>query len=118
MTDTNIKNNRRVMLMEPPFYRLYHNQQSFVKYPLPLGYLSSAVCKNTNWSVQTYNSDFNPNEKKFSPENEYMTGKGFQRYLSTLKDPSLPIWNEVKKAIQEFEKSENHKILAKEQEFL
>ena len=63
MTDTNIKNNRRVMLMEPPFYRLYHDQQSFVKYPLPLGYLSSAVCKNTNWSVQTYNSDFNPNEK-------------------------------------------------------
>ena len=105
MTDTNIKNNRRVMLMEPPFYRLYHDQQSFVKYPLPLGYLSGAVCKNTNWSVQTYNSDFNPNEKKFSPENEYMTGKGFQRYLSTLKDSSLPIWKEVKKAIQEFNPS-------------
>ena len=55
----NIKNKRRVMLIEPPFYRLYHDQQSFVKYPLPLGYLSSAVCKNTDWTVQTYNSDFN-----------------------------------------------------------
>ena len=34
-----------------------------------------------------------------------MTGKGFQRYLSTLKDSSLPIWKEVKKAIQEFNPS-------------
>ena len=101
----NIKNKHRVMLMEPPFYRLYHDQQSFVKYPLPLGYLSSAVCKNTNWTVQTYNSDFNPNKKKFSPENDYITGKGFERYLATLKDSSLPIWNEVKKAIQDFDPS-------------
>ena len=98
----NIKNKHRVMLLEPPFYRLYHDQQSFVKFPLPLGYLSSAVCKNTNWTVQTYNSDFNPYKKKFSPENDYVTGKGFKRYLATLKDSSLPIWNEVKKAIQEF----------------
>ena len=101
----NIHKNRRVMLMEPPFYRLYHDQQSFVKYPLPLGYLSSAVCKNTDWTVQTYNSDFNPNEKQFSPENNYITTKGFDRYLSCLKDTSLPIWNEVKKAIQDFNPS-------------
>ena len=98
----NIKNKRRVMLIEPPFYRLYHDQQSFVKYPLPLGYLSSAVCKNTDWTVQTYNSDFNVKEKNFSPENDYITGEGFKRYLSTLKDSNLPIWNEVKQAIKDF----------------
>ena len=81
MLNMNIRNNRKIMLVEPPFYRLYHDQQSFVKFPLPLGYLSSAVCKDTDWKVQTYNADFNPREKPFSPENEYMTGKGFQRYL-------------------------------------
>ena len=98
----NINGSNRVMLMEPPFYRLYHDQQSFVKYPLPLGYLSGAVCKNTNWTVQTYNADFNPNRKKFSPENDYITGDGFKRYLASLKDYDLPIWNEVKQAIKFF----------------
>ena len=53
------KDNKRVMLIEPPFYRLYHDQYCLVKYPLGLGYLSGAVLKNTNWSVQTYNADFN-----------------------------------------------------------
>jgi len=101
----NINGSNRVMLMEPPFYRLYHDQQSFVKYPLPLGYLSGAVCKNTNWTVQTYNADFNPNRKKFSPENDYITGDGFKRYLASLKDYDLPIWNEVKQAIKDFNPS-------------
>ena len=52
------------MFIEPPFYRLYHDQYCLVKYPLALGYLSGAVIKNTDWSVQTYNADFNV-EKKF-----------------------------------------------------
>ena len=53
------KDKKRVMFIEPPFYRLYHDQYCLVKYPLGLGYLSGSVIKNTNWSVQTYNADFN-----------------------------------------------------------
>ena len=65
MNNSIYKNNKRLMLIEPPFYRLYHDQYSLVKYPLGLGYLSGAVIKNTNWSVQTYNADFNVNKKVF-----------------------------------------------------
>ena len=43
----------RVMLIEPPFYRLYHDNYSLVKYPLALGYLSGAVLEWTDWTVQT-----------------------------------------------------------------
>ena len=58
------KNNRRFMLIEPPFYRLYHDQFCLVKYPLALSYLSGSVIKNTDWSVQTYNADFNVKKSK------------------------------------------------------
>ena len=99
------KDNKRVMLIEPPFYRLYHDQYCLVKYPLGLGYLSGAVIKNTNWSVQTYNADFNVKKRVFDPENDYVSGEGFKRYLSTLKDYSLPIWKEVENSIKDYNPS-------------
>ena len=86
MTNTFFSNNRKLMLIEPPFYRLYHDQYCLVKYPLALGYLSGSVIKNTNWDVQTYNADFNTRKKIFVPENDYISGKGFERYLSSIKD--------------------------------
>ena len=94
------KNNKRLMLIEPPFYRLYHDQFCLVKYPLGLGYLSGAVIKNTNWLVQTYNADFNVKKKVFDPENDYVSGEGFKKYLFSLKNYSLPIWEEVKIQLQ------------------
>ena len=88
--------------MEPPFYRLFHDQYCLVKYPLALGYLSGSIIKNTDWSVQTYNADFNVEKKNFIPENDYIYGEGFKRYLSSLKNYSLPIWQEVRKSIEQF----------------
>ena len=102
MTKNLYKSNRRIMLMEPPFYRLFHDQYCLVKYPLALGYLSGAIIKNTNWSVQTYNADFNVEKKNIIPENDYISGKGFKRYLSSLKDYSFSIWQEVRKSIEQF----------------
>ena len=99
------QNNPKVMLIEPPFYRLYHDQYCLVKYPLALGYLSGAIIKNTKWNVQTYNADFNARKKIFVPENDYISGKGFERYLSSIKDFSLPIWEEIKKSIEKYDPS-------------
>ncbi len=93
------------MLIEPPFYRLYHDQFCLVKYPLALGYLSGSVIKKTNWSVQTYNADFNVKKKVFDPDGDYVSGAGFKRYLHSLKDFSSPIWNEVKDSIQDYDPS-------------
>ena len=95
----NIHNrNRKVMLIEPPFYRLYHDQYCLIKYPLALGYLSGSIIKNTDWSVQTYNADFNVEKKNFVPENDYITGIGFKRYLSSNKNAygsSIPSSNDT-----------------------
>ena len=72
---------------------------------MALGYLSGAIIKNTDWSVQTYNADFNVKKNVFDPENTYISGAGFKRYLSSLKDLSLPIWKEVKNSIEEYNPS-------------
>ena len=43
-----------------PLWNLQRNRLVVgVKYPLALGYLSGCIIKNTDWSVQTYNADFN-----------------------------------------------------------
>ena len=105
MTKNIFKNNKKIMLIEPPFYRLYHDQFCLVKYPLALGYLSGSILRKTNWEVQTYNADFNAKKKSFDPSGEYLSGKGFKRYLSSLKDMSFPIWDEVKRSIEEFNPS-------------
>ena len=104
--DVNLyKNNQKIMLIEPPFYRLYHDQHCLVKYPLALGYLSGCIIKNTDWSVQTYNADFNAHKERFAPEIDYISNEGFKRYLAALKDYSMSIWDEVKKSIEEYNPS-------------
>lgn len=105
MTNNIFKSNKKIMLIEPPFYRLYHDQFCLVKYPLALGYLSGSILRKTKWEVQTYNADFNVKKKSFDPSGEYLSGKGFKRYLSSLKDMSFPIWDEIKKSIEEFNPS-------------
>ena len=105
MTKNIFKNNKKIMLIEPPFYRLYHDQFCLVKYPLALGYLSGSILRKTKWEVQTYNADFNAKKKSFDPSGEYLSGKGFKRYLSSLKDMTFPIWDEIKKSIEEFNPS-------------
>ena len=52
-----------MIIIDPPFKRLYHDTASLVKFPLALGYLSGAVLKWTDWEVQAYNADFNPKKK-------------------------------------------------------
>ena len=105
MIKNTFKNNKKIMLIEPPFYRLYHDQFCLVKYPLALGYLSGSILRKTNWEIQTYNADFNTTKKSFDPSGEYLSGKGFNRYLSSLKDLSFFIWDEVRKSIEEFNPS-------------
>ena len=107
VTDAAIRSShlrKRIMIVEPPFTRLYHDDGSLVKFPLALGYLSGAVLKWTDWEVQAYNADFNTTAKKHRGV-LYTTHikRGMDRYLRTLKDPTAPIWAEVRSAITEFD---------------
>ncbi len=94
---------KRIMIIDPPFKRLYHDNASLVKFPLALGYLSGAVLKWTDWEVQAYNADFNPNKKAITIDNVTRIKEGMDRYLRTLEDPAAPIWEEVRAAIAEFD---------------
>jgi radical SAM superfamily enzyme YgiQ (UPF0313 family) len=92
--------NRRVLLIEPPFYRLFKDSYSLSKYPLSLGYLAQSVLKHLDWEVCTYNADFNPNAEPV--EIAYLTGTGYQRYLAELKHQAGRVWSQITDVIADF----------------
>ncbi len=93
-----IKNDRKkVLLVEPPFYRLYRDAYSLTRYPLSLGYLAGAIRKATDWDAAAYNADFSPSDepKKIC----YLVGDGFANYLDNLKDLSGEVWQQISATI-------------------
>jgi hypothetical protein len=74
----------RILLIEPPFYRLYKNTYSLDRYPLSLGYLAGTIRNETDWNVLVYNADFHFQSESQSVS--YMAGTGFSNYLNNLKD--------------------------------
>ncbi len=90
----------KIIIVEPPFYRLYKSTYSLHCYPLSLGYLGGEIRKRTNWDVMTYNADFfpAPDTMKIS----YITGAGFDNYLHNLKDMSAQVWLDVEATIAEY----------------
>jgi anaerobic magnesium-protoporphyrin IX monomethyl ester cyclase len=92
---------QRLMLIEPPFYRLYKDSFSLIKFPLGLGYLAAVALRDTDWKIQAYNADFNPRSSE-PVTLEHMAGQGYDSYLANLRDSAMPIWREVKSAIEDF----------------
>jgi anaerobic magnesium-protoporphyrin IX monomethyl ester cyclase len=90
----------RLLLIEPPFYRLFKDTYALVHYPLSLGYLAAAVKMHTDWEVVVYNSDFLPASDPF--EAAYFTKAGFTQYQERLHDLSADIWQEIKAVISQY----------------
>ncbi|MCX5895417.1 MAG: hypothetical protein NTZ51_06270, partial [Proteobacteria bacterium] len=86
-------NERKILIIEPPFYRLSKHTYSLDRYPLSLGYLAEAIRQETDWTVRAYNADFYLEAEPIKIS--YLTGRGFQNYLHNLRDLRAPIWNEV-----------------------
>lgn len=93
----NTQGKNKILLIEPPFYRLFHDRYSLNKYPLSLGYLAGTIRKHTDWDVMVYNADFMP--KSLSMRISHLSGAGFINYRNTLKNLSAGIWDEVKTTI-------------------
>ena len=91
----------KLLLIEPPFYRLHKETYSLDRYPLALGYLAGAAMKDTNWRVQTYCAEFSPVAEPMTVS--YLTGEGFDSYLKCLGEPTGPVWQEVKSAIASYQ---------------
>lgn len=93
----------KILLIEPPFYRLFHDRYSLDKYPLSLGYLAGTIKKETDWDVMVYNADFNP--KSIPMRISHLSGDGFINFRKSLKDLSGNIWDEVKSTIFNYKPS-------------
>lgn len=91
---------RRILLIEPPFYRLLKDTYSLTLYPLSLGYLAGAICQHTDWQVQVYNADFSTKSENI--ENAYVLGAGFDAYLKQLRQPTGKIWEEIRAVIAKY----------------
>lgn len=89
-----------VVLVDPPYYRLYKDSFSLTRYPLSLGYLAAKVRAATDWNVVVYNADFIPDAEPY--QISYLSGPGFDRYRQMLRDPAAPIWAEVAATIRRY----------------
>ncbi|MBA7490811.1 tRNA-2-methylthio-N(6)-dimethylallyladenosine synthase [subsurface metagenome] len=94
------ENQRKILLIEPPFYRLFKDTYSLSRYPLSLGYLAGTIKQKTDWNVVVYNADFVPRSKSIKVS--YLAGDGFHNYLDNLKDTSKPIWREIKLTVAKY----------------
>jgi radical SAM superfamily enzyme YgiQ (UPF0313 family) len=91
---------RKILLIEPPFYRLFKDTYSLDRYPLSLGYLAGTIKVKTNWDVMAYNADFYPHNDPLRVS--YLAGDGFHNYLKSLENTSHPIWDEIRSVISEY----------------
>lgn len=92
---------KKILLVEPPFNRLYNENLSLDKFPLSLGYLSSAIKKKSNWDVLAYNADFA--ELSINYTLSYLTNEGYKNYINNLNDLSYKVWKEVRSAIIDYQ---------------
>lgn len=97
------QNQAKILLIEPPFYRLFKDTYSLDRYPLSLGYLAGAIRKKTNWKVMAYNADFYFQSEPMNVS--YLSGHGFYNYLNNLKVLSGKVWAEIKSTIQAYNPS-------------
>ena len=94
------QNELKILLIEPPFHRLFKDTYSLDRYPSSLGYLAGAIRKETNWSVLVYNADFYPHSEEMKVS--FLSGIGFDNYLKNLEQMSGKVWKEIKLTIEEF----------------
>ena len=74
----------RVLLIDPPFHRLYRNDHPFIdfSYPQSLSYLALSIKARTAWDVMIYGADFFPVQGRF--KYRYLAGRGFRHYRRSL----------------------------------
>jgi anaerobic magnesium-protoporphyrin IX monomethyl ester cyclase len=99
----------RILLIFPPYIRLYNKNLSMDTYPLSLGYLAGAIKKHSSWSVLVYNADFVSKHNRVNVPNvgnlTYLFGEGFKNYTKNLENLSNPIWNEVRTSVKSYKPS-------------
>jgi len=86
---------KNILLIEPPFNRLYHENNLLVRYPVSLGYLAAAIKKGTTWTPTIYNADFDKTCISKAINIEELIGSGFERFKKIISSVNHPIWKEI-----------------------
>lgn len=89
---------KKILFIEPPYYRLYKNTYSLSMYPLSLGYLAGTVSRDTDWTAAVYNADFHRDDEPLRIS--HLTGAGYDNYLRLLREPGDPLWREIRLKIE------------------
>ncbi|MBN1554434.1 MAG: radical SAM protein [Phycisphaerae bacterium] len=89
----------RILLVEPPFHRLFRDSYSLERYPLSLGYLAGAILSAGGWDVKTYNADFYPNGDLIRVS--HLAGEGYENFRRNLHEPVAPVWRQVRRVLAE-----------------
>lgn len=91
-----MKRKKRVLLVNPPFYRLMNSH--FNGIPLGLCYIA-AILKENEHNVRVYNADY-------VGDNEYSNQRNlfdsYEDYKNILNNPNHPMWKEIDEKIQGF----------------
>jgi radical SAM superfamily enzyme YgiQ (UPF0313 family) len=90
----------RLLLLEPPFYRLMEGGYGLSRYPLGLGYLAAMAAQAPEWRVAVYDADFEPHAEPFRVT--FLTGQGFLNYRRNLPDASFVAWRQARQVIERF----------------
>ena len=93
-------NRKTLVLVDPPYYRLYKPTYSLTRYPLSLGYLASQVRRQMDWNVVVYNADFTPKSEPYQVR--YLSGAGFANYLANLGNPTAEVWQQAAAVIASY----------------
>lgn len=90
----------RLLLVDPPFYRLYKDGYGLCKLPLGPASLAGAVLAEGLAEVRVVNADFHPDPEPFAPD--YLAEEGYAAFRRHLDDPASPAFIAVRRSIEIF----------------
>lgn len=90
----------RLLLVEPPFYRLYKNGYGLCKAPLGLASLAAYALAHEDVEVLILNADFHPDPEPFAIP--YLAGQGYAAYRQALVAKDHPAFSEVDQTVTAF----------------
>ena len=91
-----MKSKKRVLLINPPFYRLMSSHFNGV--PLGICYVAAVINENGH-HVRVYNADY-VGDNEYSNQRELF--ENYEDYKKILNDLNHPIWKEIEDMIQKF----------------
>jgi len=90
----------RLLLVEPPFYRLYSQSYGLCKLPLGLAGLAVAALGVSGVEVAVCNADFHPSPAPFSAT--FLAGKGYATFRQALETAGHPAFDATERLAREY----------------